>query len=88
VHVDVWADEAWHFAFFDDQRFAAGTVALLLRPGQRFRVRASWPPGTSPELPPKVRTGRDAHSPLTLVSPRKRDRRWRGLRGFLRHWLD
>ena len=86
VYVDVWGDEAWHFAFFDDQRFAAGTVALLLKPGQRFRVRARSSPDALP--PPKSRTGRDAPAPLSLVPPRKRDRRWRGLRGFLRHWLD
>ena len=91
VYVDVWADDEWYFAFFDDQRFAASSLSLL-RPGQHFRVRGAYARGAATELSRSTAPAR-LHGPqpsgVILVPQRWQPRRrWRALRSFLRHIID
>src|SRR5687768_15196112 len=75
VYVDVWADGVWDFAFFDDQRFAAGSLALL-RPGQYFRVRATY--AAEMPAPTPVHHPPGSTLPPILVPPPRQHRssRW------------
>ena len=82
VYVDEWDDGDWEFAFFDDQRFAVGSLSLL-RPGRRFRVRASHPGDASGGAKARwlIPSRRNGSKPgAILVPPRThRPRRRRGL---------
>jgi hypothetical protein len=91
VYVDAWDDGDWEFAFFDDQRFAAGSLGLL-RPGQRFRVRAAHEGDLSSPTPAgRWKPSSDQHGPnphVLLVPPRTHERRrWHGIRRFFEHLL-
>ena len=88
VYVDVWADGTWDFAFFDDQRFAAGSLSLL-RPGQHFRVRATYPSEPpAQEMAPRHPAG-SKHATILVPPPRKHPpSRWRALRNFFKQLLE